>query len=91
MIGGSERSRLANSQPNAEDFPAKCGWGHSLYTDVVDVALEAGVRRLLLTHHDPDRHDDDLDQIAEDARNRVAQRGSRLDVSAASEGTALYL
>ncbi len=82
---------IADAQYTAEDFPAKRGWGHSLYTDVVDVALDAGVRRLVLTHHDPDRHDDDLDEIAEASRARVAGRGAKLDVCAAMEGTALYL
>jgi phosphoribosyl 1,2-cyclic phosphodiesterase len=30
--------------------------------DAVDLAIEAGVKRLGLFHHDPDRTDDDLDR-----------------------------
>jgi phosphoribosyl 1,2-cyclic phosphodiesterase len=92
---------VADAQYIPEDFPGKRGWGHSKYTDVVDTALEAGVHRLVLTHHDPDRNDDALDAIVEDARARIAERlakagptkngASPMECSAAAEGTALYL
>jgi phosphoribosyl 1,2-cyclic phosphodiesterase len=82
---------VADAQYVPSDFPAKEGWGHSLYTDVVDTALDAHVRHLMLTHHDPDRNDDALDAIVEDARRRIAAKGSTMECSAAAEGSVMYL
>jgi phosphoribosyl 1,2-cyclic phosphodiesterase len=62
------------------------GWGHSTYRDVVDLAIEAGVRRLILFHHMPDRTDEDLDAQLAVCREWVATRGATLEVSAAAEG-----
>ena len=36
------------------------GWGHSTIEDGVELAEEAGVGRLLITHHDPESKDDAL-------------------------------
>lgn len=62
------------------------GWGHSRYTEVVELAMEAGVKRLLLWHHDPDRSDDAQDEIVAHARRMVDARGGALLVEAASPG-----
>jgi len=41
----------------------KIDWGHSPIEDVITAAKRAGVRQLALFHHDPDRNDDELDQM----------------------------
>ena len=38
-------------------------WGHSSWEEAVQTALQAGVRRLALFHHDPMRTDAELDEI----------------------------
>ncbi len=43
----------------------KLGWGHCPIEDVITAAERAGVRRLALFHHDPDRSDDELDALAD--------------------------
>jgi CheY-like chemotaxis protein len=73
-----------------DDFPAKAGWGHSPVERVVDYCVLAGARRLALTHHDPGRDDDAIDQVCELARTRVPT-GSGLEVFGAMEGQALEL
>jgi phosphoribosyl 1,2-cyclic phosphodiesterase len=45
------------------DMPHKRGWGHSLVSQVRQLALDAGVGTLVLFHHDPDRNDSDLEKI----------------------------
>lgn len=82
---------VADAQYTPGDFPEKAGWGHSMYTEVLDMAIDAGVERLVLTHHDPDRGDDALDRIAADCHRRVRERGSHMLVGAAAEGTAIFL
>ena len=46
----------------------KAGWGHSSWEEAALTASEAGVNILYLTHHDPDRSDDELDNIIYQAR-----------------------
>lgn len=48
----------------------KKGWGHSTWEEAVSVAGDAGVDRLLLTSHDPNRTDDEVDAILASARRR---------------------
>lgn len=67
---------------DAEDYATKRGWGHSLYTDALRLALDAGVRRFGLFHHNHERSDDAVDRIVADCRRVVAERGSTLEVFA---------
>lgn len=74
-----------------EEYSRYRGWGHSSVGDAVRLAEYAGVRRLLLFHHSPDRSDDELDGIVEDLREALDERGSRLEVDAAEEGLTIPL
>jgi DNA-binding response OmpR family regulator len=49
------------------------------------VARAAGARRLVFTHHDPLRTDDDLDRIVEHHRAALAAEGASLQLFAAAE------
>jgi phosphoribosyl 1,2-cyclic phosphodiesterase len=49
---------------------SKVGWGHSTWEQAVKIAEETGVRRLILTSHDPMRTDDEIDEILALARER---------------------
>src|SRR3569623_526752 len=73
----------------AEEYERLRGWGHSRYEDVVDLAIDAGVQRLVLFHHHPERSDSALSERVAACQQRVRERGSRLDVRAATEGTTL--
>jgi phosphoribosyl 1,2-cyclic phosphodiesterase/DNA-binding response OmpR family regulator len=80
---------IHDAQYTADDFPAKAGWGHSPVEYVVRLCREAGVRKLVLTHHDPLREDDALDRILEGVRRDLQKDGSKLEVIAAYEGLTL--
>ena len=47
---------------------SKVGWGHSTWQEAVKVAKAAGVKQLILFHHDPLHNDDFLDQIGVQVR-----------------------
>ncbi len=55
------------------------GFGHSTPVDAVDVAVAAGVKRLLLTHHDPSHNDERLAQKLELAREYARPHGIMVD------------
>ena len=69
-----------------EYLAGKVGWGHTSFEDAVNAASRAGVKRLLLFHHDPDRSDEELERLERRIRAQVAERGSQLQVFVAREG-----
>jgi phosphoribosyl 1,2-cyclic phosphodiesterase len=75
-----------DAQYTAAEYPAKVGWGHSPAEFVVNLARQADVRRVALTHHDPLRTDDQLDVIVERLKAKLRAEGSSLAVFAAAEG-----
>jgi phosphoribosyl 1,2-cyclic phosphodiesterase len=40
-----------------EDSLPRTGWGHSTWEEGTKMAMAAGVRKLVLFHHDPDNND----------------------------------
>lgn len=61
------------------------GWGHSSWEQATEIAVRAGVERLILTHHDPTRTDAQIDALLGDARSRfpdtdAAYAGMQVDV-----------
>jgi phosphoribosyl 1,2-cyclic phosphodiesterase len=45
----------------------KKGWGHSSWFEGTRLARDAGVKRLILFHHDPDADDSTIDSLVEEA------------------------
>lgn len=78
-----------DSMYTVEEYDHHRGWGHSTYHDVVALALDANVERLVLFHHKPERADDEVDRRVEECRALVRDRGGHTDVIAASEGMTL--
>jgi phosphoribosyl 1,2-cyclic phosphodiesterase len=50
---------IHEGQYTPEELATHRGWGHSSWEQAVQVAEEAKVQRLVITHHDPD-HDDEF-------------------------------
>jgi len=82
---------LHDAQYTTEEYKYTRGWGRPTYLDAMDLAIGAGVKRLGLFHHDPDRTDDDLDRQAELCRNYIKQIGSPLECFPCSEGMEIEL
>ncbi|HEX6105704.1 MAG TPA: MBL fold metallo-hydrolase [Gemmatimonadales bacterium] len=70
---------------------ARRGWGHSTPQEAVELAAEAGCRRLLLFHHEPEHDDAALDRLLEGTRKFAARLAPNLQVDAAAEGMELSL
>jgi phosphoribosyl 1,2-cyclic phosphodiesterase len=67
------------------EYPIRVGWGHSTWEHAVAAAIRAGVGELVLTSHDPDHTDEDIDGIVEAAAERFPA------VTAGTEGMKLPL
>jgi len=78
---------IHDAQYTREEYESsRIGWGHSPIEDVIESAAGAGVRRLVLFHHDPDRNDTALDEFG-----RRFCRHPRMHVEFAREGRILTL
>ena len=82
---------LHDSQFTKAELPSKLGWGHSSNIDSVDFAIEGGVRKLLLYHHDPARSDEQVAAMGDEAKAHAAATGSTLEVEACVEGSEVVL
>lgn len=55
---------IHDGQFTTEEYQNKFkGWGHCTWEQAVEVALEANVKKLIITHHDPDHNDEFLDEL----------------------------
>ena len=50
-----------------DEFPRYVTWGHSTWQEGVRLCDRAGVKRLVLFHHDPGHNDDFMDEVAKAA------------------------
>ncbi len=54
---------IHDGQYNRAIYPDRENWGHSAWEDAVELCIEAGVKNLFLTHHDPDSDDQFLSKV----------------------------
>lgn len=71
---------IYDAQYTPEEYPRFRNWGHSTWLEGVRVAREAGVRRLMLFHHDPGHDDAFLSRILHEGRKEFS------GLSVATEG-----
>lgn len=80
---------IHDGQFSLQKYVDREGWGHSAWEKVVEVAKECGVKRLYITHHDPDSNDEELEKI--DVKLRQYKTGSLQEVALAREGAMVIL
>lgn len=74
-----------NGQPG-KPATSKRGWGHSTFEYNIEVAKRAKVKKLVFTHHDPTRTDDDLDRLMEKYLAHAKRVIPNVEVMASREG-----
>jgi len=67
---------IVDTSYTIEEYPAKRGWGHGTYDGAIAQARRVGAKKLVCTHHEPTRSDDELERVFAEA---VARAGSRPD------------
>jgi phosphoribosyl 1,2-cyclic phosphodiesterase len=77
-----------DAQYTDAEFAVKAHWGHSTVAYAVEVAKQAGVRRLALFHHDPTHADDLLDGLGQEASDLA---GGAFEVVMAAEDMQIRL
>jgi phosphoribosyl 1,2-cyclic phosphodiesterase len=59
---------LHDCQYTDAEYETRRGWGHSTPRQAAAVAAQAGVRTLLLFHHDPSHSDEQVEALADEVR-----------------------
>jgi phosphoribosyl 1,2-cyclic phosphodiesterase len=59
---------IYDAQYTPAEYATRSGWGHSTWLEATRIAQQAGVRQLVLFHHDPDRDDEAMRTIEDQAR-----------------------
>jgi phosphoribosyl 1,2-cyclic phosphodiesterase len=77
---------IHDAQYTENDMPAKHGWGHSLISQVRELAVDAEVKNLVMYHHDPERSDRQLDEIALESAKFFKSKSSVIGSYIAAEG-----
>lgn len=76
---------IHDGQYTPEEYPFYKGWGHSSWEMAAEVAIRAQVKKLIITHHDPDHSDDLLDSMEEKCKrvfpdSLFAKEGMEIEV-----------
>ena len=81
---------IHDAQYTDEEFATRHDWGHCTVEYAVNVAAQAGARRLALFHHDPLHSDTMLDELGMFAARLAARQGVD-EVVTAAEGMKISL
>jgi len=82
---------IHDAQYDPVEIESRRGWGHSEYVSTCNMAIRAGVRQLLLFHHDPWRKDAEITAIKARCDELVISNGASIEIDAAKEGTEISL
>ena len=78
---------IHDSHYRADELENVTGWGHSSFEQAFELAIAARAKELLFFHHDPDRTDDEIDEIVKGFRKTIKKMGLDMKLDAAIEGT----
>ncbi len=59
---------IYDAQYTPAEYESRHGWGHSTWLEAVHIAKQASAKQLVLFHHDPDRDDEAVHGIEQEAR-----------------------
>ncbi len=79
---------LHDGQFSSEEYKNKVGWGHCSMEDATAFASLAGVKHLMLFHHDPSHSDQELDKLFTDMEY---VKGGKMKLDLAVEGMEINL
>ncbi len=76
---------VADGQYTDAEYPHRIGWGHARATTVLDAAIQAEVKKVAITHHDPAHTDRAVDEKIQFCQERLDKSKAELEVLGARE------
>ena len=81
-VGEGADLLIHDAQYTPEEYDARVGWGHCTPPLAARFAEEVAAKKLLFFHHDPDRNDDELEALCDEA---ARGHTGDIEMSAAAE------
>lgn len=82
---------IADSSYTVAEYPAKKGWGHGTFDTSIALGKRAGAKKVICTHHEPTRFDDDLERVFHEAVERNPRADGDPEVMLSHEGLEIEL
>jgi phosphoribosyl 1,2-cyclic phosphodiesterase len=82
---------IHDAEYNEEEYKKTRSWGHSFYKDALNLALDAGVKKLGLFHHNQERLDTGIDAIVNDCHEEISRRGKKMECFAVGQSMEIKL
>lgn len=82
---------IHDAEYTQEEYKKTRKWGHSLYNDALRLAIEAGVKKFGLFHHNQERIDTAVDAIVADCQKEISRQKKEMECFAVGQGTTLTL
>ena len=82
---------IADSSYTVGEYPAKKGWGHGTFDSSIALGKRAGAKKVICTHHEPTRFDDDLERVFQEALDRNPRSSGDPEFLLSREGLEIEL
>jgi phosphoribosyl 1,2-cyclic phosphodiesterase len=82
---------IHDAEYREDEYKQTKAWGHSLYTDALKLAIEAGVRKFGLFHLNQERFDQGVDEIVEDCKKTIKDSDLSLECFALDQNMEINL
>lgn len=82
---------IHDAEYTQDEYKKTRKWGHSVYNDALKLALEAGVKKLGLFHHNQERVDAAVEKIVDECRKEITRQKKDIECFAMRQGTELTL
>ena len=82
---------IHDAEYTEEDYKKTKTWGHSVYKDALKLAIDAGVEKLGLYHHNQERFDRGVDEIVKDCNKIIKNRQDSLECFAVNQDMEIEL
>ena len=82
---------IHDAEYTADEYKLTKTWGHSVYTDALELAIKAGVKSFGLFHLNQDRTDADADRMLADCHRIIKEKGASLECFIVGKGMEVTL
>ncbi len=82
---------IHDAEYTPQEYAEKIKWGHSTLDQVVSLAIEAGVKRLGLFHHNQNRTDGEIKKMESYVKDKIKEKGHKMECFMVRKGQEMWL
>ena len=82
---------IHDAEYKEDEYKKTRGWGHSTYNAALKLAMEAGVKKFGIFHHNQERFDDEIDAMVDDCKKIISKQGAHLKCFAVAQSMEIII